>query len=180
MFHRLSFAQSWAQSCYCCLRVEPGVPSFWKYHPRKPVTGNMMDGLLQGGSLAILGNNLKWFLITHQALRMTILHSHWSSPDFCKTHPVLSFPLGSQDAFRVKVKVNCWHRANLGVFEAGSNFRVPVSWKCTSTLPSSLSSISPPHPCLQTTRGTGRRLSNFHNFHSEMLESFLFPSWTLL
>lgn len=55
-----------------------------------------------------------------------------------------------------------------------------LSWKCRSTSPSSLYSISPPNSCLLTTPETGRRLSNFHNFHSETLQSFLFPSWTLL
>ena len=180
MFHRLSFPQSWAQNCYSWLRAEPGVPNFWKYHPRKPVTANMMDGLLQEGSLAILGHNLKLFLIIHWALHIT------EAPQTL----ILSRPL--QDW--VSAVVPAWQPGciqgksqgelvtpcNLDVFEAGSNFRASVSWKCTSTPPSSLSSTSPPSPCLQTTPETGRRLSNFHNFHSEMLENFLFPSWTLL
>lgn len=140
----------------------------------------MINRLLQEGNLAILHYNLKLFLIMYWTLYITRLHRHRSSADLCKTQPVPLLPTGSQDAFRVKAKVNCQHPANLGVFDAGSNLRVPISWKCRSTSPSSLSSISPPNSCLQTTPETGRRLSNFHNFHSEMLESFLFPSWTLL
>lgn len=140
----------------------------------------MINRLLQEGNLAILHYNLKLFLIMYWTLYITRLHRHRSSADLCKTQPVPLLPTGSQDAFRVKAKVNCQHPANLGVFDAGSNLRVPISWKCRSTSPSSLSSISPPNSCLQTTPETGRRLSNFHNFHSEMLESFLFSSWTLL
>lgn len=180
MFHRICFPQSKLQSCYCCLRAEPGVPNIWKHHPRKSVKANMINRLLQEGSLAILHHDLKLFLIIHWTLHITRLCRHWSSADLCKTQPVLLLPLGSQDAFRVKAKLNCQHPANLGVFDAGSNLQAPISLKCRSTSPSSLSSISPPNSCLQTTPETGRRLSNFHNFHTEMLESFLFPSWTLL
>lgn len=138
MFHRLSFPQSWLQSCYCCLRAEPGVPNVWKHHPRKCVKANMINRLSQEGSLAIPHHNLKLFLIIYWTLHIIRLCRRWSSADLCKTQPVLLLPLGSQDAFRVKAKLNCQHPANLGAFDAGSNLRAPISLKCRSTSPSSL------------------------------------------